>query len=100
MLAVTLLELGAHLLSTALGLNFTLTLMLGGKLDDAVRALVVVFPVVAVALLAAACLEVHMLRSQMPAGLHLPANVDLNQLRATAVEMIKRRSGGADPPRP
>ena len=94
-LNVAVLEFGAYLLATALGVNLVVTPVLGDAVRDAVRSLVTFYPVVAAALLCGAWLEVHVLRTRIPAGLRLPPDLDIEALRAKALEMIKRQSGGA-----
>jgi hypothetical protein len=94
-LCVAVLEFGAYLLATALGVNLVVTPVLGGAVGDAVGSLVTFYPVVAAALLCGAWLEVHVLRTRMPAGLQLPPDLDIEALRAKALDMIKRQSGGA-----
>jgi hypothetical protein len=100
MLQVMVLEFGAYLLATALGVNLVMTPLTGGVFTDALASLLTFYPVVAAALLAGAWLEVRALRSQMPAGLQIPENLTVEELRAKAMEMIKRRSGHDGPLQP
>jgi hypothetical protein len=95
LLGVAVLEFGAYLLATALGVNLVMTSIAGGAFSSALAALVVLYPVVAVALLLGAWLEVHAVRSRMPGGMQLPPDLNMDELRAKALDMIKRQSGGA-----
>lgn len=88
LLSVAVLEFGSYLLATALGVNLVATPLAGGAFRDAVRSLVIFYPVVAMALLLGAWLEVHALRSRMPAGLQLPPDLEMDDIRAKALEMI------------
>jgi hypothetical protein len=95
LLQVALLEFGAYLSATALGMNLAITPLAGGTFIDALEALLAFYPAVAAALLFGAWLEVRALRSSMPAGFELPGDFNVEEMRAKALEVFKRQSGGA-----
>ena len=94
LLVVAGLEFGAYLLATALGVNLLVTPVTGGAVTDALRMLLVLYPVIALALLIGAWLEVRALRTRMPEGLRLPPGLSMDELRAKALDALSRRSGG------
>jgi len=63
LLRVMVLELGAYLLVTALGVNLVMTPVVGGAFREAIGLLIVFYPVVAVVLLLVAWQEVNFLSS-------------------------------------
>lgn len=95
LLQVAVLEFGAYLLATALGANLVVTPVVGGAFTDAFGLLAAFYPVVAAALLVGAWLEVHAVRSRMPAGFEFQGDLNVEELRAKALDMMKRQSGGA-----
>lgn len=92
-LRVMMLEFGSYLVATALGVNLVVTPMTGGALSEAIRPLLSLYPAIAAALLTGAWLEVREIRSRMPAGVELPPGLEMEALRARALEMIARHSG-------
>lgn len=94
-LQVPLLEFGAYLSATALGVNLIITPLVGGTFMDALESLLAFYPAVAAALLFGAWLEVRVLRSWMPVGVQFPGDLNMEEMRAKALDMIKRQSGGA-----
>ena len=95
LLQVAVLEFGVYLLATALGVNLVITPVVGGSVGDALGSLVAFYPVVAAALLCGAWLEVQVLRTRIPRGLQLPPDLNIETVRAKALEMTRRQSGGA-----
>jgi hypothetical protein len=95
LLPVAVLEFGAYLLAPALGVNLAAAPVAGATFGDALSRLLVFYPVVGALLLSGALLEVNALRANVPAGFQLPEGVNVEQLRAKALEMMKRSSEGA-----
>jgi hypothetical protein len=95
LMRLAILEFGAYLRATALGVNLGITPLAGGTIREAITQLVVFYPVVAFALALGAWLEVKELRSRRPTGLQLPKDLNIEELRAKALELMKRRPGGA-----
>jgi hypothetical protein len=95
-LAVLMLEFGAYLTATAAGLNFVISLVAGAAFADALRSLLRMSAIVAAALLVGAWLEVCALRTRMPDGFTLPQDLDREELRAKALELMARQLKGND----
>lgn len=95
---VGLLEFGAYFLATALGLNVVISFFEKASVQNAVRLLVLLYPIVAAAVSVGAWLEVRWVRAHMPETLQLPATLTVAELRAKALEMMKRQSNGAAKP--
>jgi len=89
-MGLAVLEFGAYLLATALGVNLVVGPAIGGTYTDAVRSIVLLYPVVAGAVLLSAWLEVRWVRSRIPVDLELPADLNLEEMRAKALEMMKK----------
>lgn len=90
---LAVLEFGSYLLATALGVNLVITLIVRGAVTEALAWLALLYPLIAAALLLGAWLEVNRLRSAMPAGVRLPEGLTMEELRAKALEMMKRHPG-------
>lgn len=93
-LRVAVLEFGAYLLATSLGLNVVVSLVATGSVRSAVMALLLLYPLVAVAVLAGTFLEIQPLRAKMPAGVRISENLNMEELRSSALEMMRHRPGG------
>ena len=99
---LAVLEFGAYLIATALGINVVVAVLAGHPFVRAIQLLVLFYPLVIAAICAAAWLEVRALRDRMQA-VSLPEHVDMEALRAKALEMVKRewaRGQGTPPPPP
>jgi hypothetical protein len=97
---VAVLEFGAYLGATALGINFTMAVLLGTAVVQPVQSLLVFYPIVIVAICAGAWLEVDWLRERMQDAA-FPGSVNMEELRTKALEMMKREWTGrhnAPPP--
>ena len=92
-LGVAALEFVAYLLATALGVNVAIAFLAGGSgaLAGALWNVVHFYPAIAAAVLAGAALEVRLLRSSMPENFRLPADLDPDQVKAQALEILQRQ---------
>jgi hypothetical protein len=90
LMGVAVLEFGAYLVATALGVNIPLALLTGRPIAEPLTSLLVVYPAVAVSIVAGAWLEVRFLRDRMGA-VSLPPDVDVEAVRAKAREILKRQ---------
>ena len=89
-MGVAVLEFGAYLVATALGLNVPIGMLAGRAIAEPLTALLVFYPVVAAAIVAGAWLEVRLLRDRMQ-HVSLPPDFDIDAMRAKAREMMKRQ---------
>jgi len=89
LIRVAVLEFGAYLLATALGVNLVVSFSLTGSLRSGLLSLILFYPVVAAAVLGGAWLEIQLLRAKMPAGFRIPENLNMEEIRAKALEMTK-----------
>ncbi len=92
-LGVAALEFVAYLLATALGVNVATAFLAGGSgaLPGALWNLVNFYPAIAAAVLAGAALEVRLLRSSMPENFRLPSDLDADEVKAQALEILQRQ---------
>ncbi len=92
-LGVAALEFVAYLLATALGVNVGTAFLAGGSgaLPGALWNLVNFYPAIAAAVLAGAALEVRLLRSSMPENFRLPSDLDADEVKAQALEILQRK---------
>ena len=92
-LGLAALEFVAYLLATALGVNVATAFLVGGSgaLPGALWNLVNFYPAIAAALLAGAALEVRLLRSSMPENFRLPSDLDADEVKAQALEILQRQ---------
>jgi hypothetical protein len=86
---VAVLEFGAYLLATVLGVNVVIAVAVGTSFVQAMQSLVIFYPIVVSAICAGAWLEVRWLRGQMQ-EVSFPAEVNMEELRAKALDVIKR----------
>jgi hypothetical protein len=87
---VAVLEFGSYLLASALALNLVASLVVGGFMR-ALTTLGAWYWVIAIALMIGAWLEVRAVRDRLPQGLNIPQNVNPEELRAKALEMLRRQ---------
>lgn len=92
-LGVATLEYVTYLLATALGVNVAIAFLAGGSgaLAESLWNIVHFYPAIAAAVLAGATLEVRLLRSIMPENLQFPSDLDADEMKAQALEILQRQ---------
>ena len=86
---MAVLEFGAYLLATALGVNVVIAVTVGTSFVQVMQSLLIFYPIVVSAICAGSWLEVRWLRGQMQ-EVSFPAEVNMEELRAKALDVIKR----------
>ncbi len=92
-LGVAALEFVPYLLATALGVNVAIAFLASGwgALAGALWNVVHFYPAIAAAVLAGAALEVRLLRSSMPENLRFPSDLNADEMKAQALEILQRQ---------
>ncbi len=100
-ISVFVLEFGAYLLATALGVNVVVGVLMGASMAQPMQSLVIFYPIVIAAICGGAWLEVRWLRDRVP-DVSSAGSLNMEELRSKALEMMKQEwsRGRHDTPLP